>query len=282
MLKRYFSNLSRAVAGLGQQFSKQQLLITLTSAVVMLVALVVFWNSFILPQHISKGGSGTSLPRQQSAALKADSGSVPDVASDLHSQNKPGYEWGAVKKQDNVEGLSAGKQGGAAERGTVAGQGDAGGPTALVKAGKENLSGEANIPLEPDMSQGMKPVAGSLIKASGFVLSPTFHDYRFHKGIDIAAPRGAQVKCILEGVVEGIDYSQGEGRSITINHGGGWKSKYSHLEAVKLKKGAAVKAGDVLGVLGEPGGLEAAEGCHLHLEMLKDGAQVNPLEFLDY
>ena len=134
----------------------------------------------------------------------------------------------------------------------------------------------------PDLSLISKPIDSTLVKSFGFTFSPTFKDYRFHGGIDLAGEKGTAVKCVLKGVVESISASETEGYKVTVAHGGTWKSTYSHMDTVKVKKSMAVAAGSTLGLLGTPGSFEAAEGCHLHLEMLHKGEQINPLEYLDY
>ncbi|MBQ8716578.1 MAG: M23 family metallopeptidase, partial [Clostridia bacterium] len=48
-----------------------------------------------------------------------------------------------------------------------------------------------------------------------------------------------------------------------------------------VKVGAAVKAGDVIGTIGESAMVEIADEPHLHLEMTVNGLQVDPTDYLD-
>ena len=44
--------------------------------------------------------------------------------------------------------------------------------------------------------------------------------------------------------------------------------------------GAAVKAGDVIGTVGETADVEVGEEPHLHVEMTVNGLQVDPTDYL--
>jgi len=255
MLKKYLSNISRAVAAAGEHISRQQLLVTFASAAIMLVALVVFWNSFILPRHLPDTKSGAAVNNTQKAVVSEQETQVQSSLAETEKgrQTEPANDPSATD-------------------------------TTLTEAQdeKRQTTPEDSLPDNPDMYLSVKPVEGSLSKKYGFVLSPTFNDYRFHGGIDIAAGDGAIVKCVLDGVVESVVSDPGEGSVVTVNHGGAWKTRYSHLQSVKVQKDMPVATGTDLGALGLPGSLEAEEGCHLHLEVLRDGQKIDPLEFFDY
>ena len=74
------------------------------------------------------------------------------------------------------------------------------------------------------------------------------------------------------------------GQCVAIKHGGECYTIYKNLSA-ELPEGtvvgATVKAGDVIGTVGESAMVEIAEEPHLHLEMTVNGLQVDPLEYLD-
>lgn len=149
--------------------------------------------------------------------------------------------------------------------------------------GKDSLTSVyADLPQQPDLSAGQTPLEGELVKNFGFSFSPTFNDYRFHHGVDLSASEGTAVKCFLDGVIESITTSQQEGSTITVNHGGNWQTRYSHLDEVSVQKDLTVNTGTVLGFLGSPGAAESAEGCHLHFEILHNSEKVNPFDFLDF
>ena len=68
-----------------------------------------------------------------------------------------------------------------------------------------------------------------------------------------------------------------EGRVVDVDHGGGFVSRYAHLNRIVAKKGQEVVVGDKLGTMGSTG---RSTGPHLHYEVLFHGKQYNPVEFI--
>ena len=100
----------------------------------------------------------------------------------------------------------------------------------------------------------------------------------FHPAIDIAAPRGTEVKPIKDGVVEDISRSSvGYGSAIIINHRDGITSLYAHLSKINVLKGDVVTVLDTIGAVGATG---HSTGSHLHLEIRKNGIPINPFAIL--
>ena len=116
------------------------------------------------------------------------------------------------------------------------------------------------------------------------VFSPTMGDYRVHLGIDVGTAAGASVSAMADGVIAQVWEDVRMGQCVAIKHGGECYTIYKNLSA-ELPEGtvvgAAVKAGDVIGTVGESAMVEIAEEPHLHLEMTVNGLQVDPLEYLD-
>jgi murein DD-endopeptidase MepM/ murein hydrolase activator NlpD len=104
-----------------------------------------------------------------------------------------------------------------------------------------------------------------------------------HIGIDLAAIIGEPIKASADGqVIEAVEeYVVNEGRGIylTIQHQDGFRSNYSHLQSIKVKKGDQVHAGDVIAAVGSTG---RSTGPHLHFELIKDNEPVNPQEYIDF
>ncbi|HWQ50459.1 MAG TPA: M23 family metallopeptidase [Terriglobales bacterium] len=131
----------------------------------------------------------------------------------------------------------------------------------------------------------IKPVDGTVTKPwSGeeLVWSETLGDYRVHTGCDIAATAGSKVRAMADGEVSDIYYDDLLGYCIEIDHGNGVITRYCNLldgQVAGIEVGASVKMGDVISGVGETALAEAAEGAHLHLEVLKDGVRENPQEF---
>jgi len=124
------------------------------------------------------------------------------------------------------------------------------------------------------------PVQGQIGARYGFAYAPAFGDYRFHSGVDLAAPAGSQVKAAGAGVVKQVENSDAWRYRLVIDNGNGYQTVYANLNSIKIAKGDKVQPGTILGELGEPGTAEAGTGAHLHLELLKNGKAVDPVPAL--
>lgn len=131
------------------------------------------------------------------------------------------------------------------------------------------------------------PVSGVMQKkhsADMQVFSDTMGDYRVHLGIDIGTVAGASVSAMADGVISQVWEDVSMGQCIAVAHGGGAYTIYKNLSATlpeQVKIGATVKAGDVIGTVGESAMIEVSDEPHLHLEMTVNGLQVDPTDYLD-
>jgi len=126
------------------------------------------------------------------------------------------------------------------------------------------------------------------IEPSKFWLSSLFgprkssNGCRFHRGIDMASPRGTPVRAAASGRVIEARRTAGYGNTIVINHADRCKTRYAHLEQLLAKTGQRVKQGEIIGTVGDTGFTISAgkEGTHLHFELHSWGKLVNPLQVL--
>jgi hypothetical protein len=104
---------------------------------------------------------------------------------------------------------------------------------------------------------------------------------RLHEGVDIAAPTGEAVHATLPGVVVRTGVSDSYGRFVEVSHSGGLSSFYAHLKkaAAHMVPGHIVAGRDVVGFVGDTG---HSTGPHLHFEIRRDGAPLNPAVFIDH
>jgi len=100
---------------------------------------------------------------------------------------------------------------------------------------------------------------------------------RFHDGCDIVAPRGTPVIAPADGIVIFAGWSDGLGRTITIEHGYGYSTVYGHNDKLLVKKGDLVKRGDLIAKLGSSG---RSTGPHLHYEVHLNERLVNPYKYV--
>ncbi len=102
-----------------------------------------------------------------------------------------------------------------------------------------------------------------------------------HKAVDFDAKAGTEVKCMADGKIESISYSEETGNIILVDHGDGLKTLYRFVEPDSaLKEGAAIKKGQTLGVVAAAYGMEHKDGEHLHLEVELNGKAADPTEYL--
>lgn len=111
----------------------------------------------------------------------------------------------------------------------------------------------------------------------GYRTDPFYKVTKFHEGIDFTAPSGTSIYATGDGVVSETEYnSGGYGQKITINHGYSYETVYAHLSKIKVKVGQKVKRGEIIALMGSTGKSTAP---HLHYEVRKAGAPLNPIYF---
>lgn len=112
------------------------------------------------------------------------------------------------------------------------------------------------------------------------VYSPTFGDWRVHKGIDIDANHGSDIKSVADGIVAQMYTDEMMGNVIEINHGD-FVSVYAGISTLEMvETGAEIKQGDVISKVGDTAINESAQPPHLHFEVLYGGNSVDPIEYL--
>lgn len=109
--------------------------------------------------------------------------------------------------------------------------------------------------------------------------NPVTHTILAHEGIDLRAASGTRVYAAAAGTVVHVgwdpeDHSK-SGNQITIDHGHGYLTRYSHLkkQAWKVRKGQKVKSGQFLALSGSTG---RSTGPHLHYGVMRAGRFINP------
>ena len=110
---------------------------------------------------------------------------------------------------------------------------------------------------------------------------PTMGDWRTHDGLDLSAPAGTQVMSAGDGTVLSVVQDDLMGTSVSVDHGNGMVSVYANLAAVPaVEAGDTVRAGDVIGTVGDTAIAESGLGPHLHFAMRLEGESVDPAEYL--
>ena len=100
---------------------------------------------------------------------------------------------------------------------------------------------------------------------------------RMHRGIDLGASYGSPIYAAAAGHVSYAGPEGGYGRLVTIRHAGGITTAYGHMSRIVVRRGQRVSAGQVIAYVGSAG---RSTGPHLHFEVRRGGAYLNPLTFL--
>ena len=158
--------------------------------------------------------------------------------------------------------------------------------------GGDNVTPEPK-PEEPKEPEVSTPSFGSPVSAGSIgtehsadmpVFSTTLGEWRTHSGIDVLTDEGAAVLASADGVISAVRRDPLLGYTVEITHADGYVTVYSNLkegEAVAVKVGDEVEAGERIGTVGESAISEIAEEAHLHLEVFKDGVAIDPVSIFN-
>ncbi len=136
----------------------------------------------------------------------------------------------------------------------------------MTRGAKDSGAEAANAPA--GSSHFVWPISG--------YISQGFRAY--HRALDIGADTGVPVKASDSGYVAAAGWSNvGYGNYVVIDHGNGFRTLYAHLSRIDVQAGQPVQQGAVIGAVGATGN---ATGPHLHFELLQNGVQRNPGDFL--
>lgn len=117
------------------------------------------------------------------------------------------------------------------------------------------------------------PVKGRVTSPFGWRVHPILRQKKYHSGIDLAVPLGTSVLAADSGVVMTSGWINGYGYTVIIDHGAGFSSLYGHNSKLLVKKGDHVIKGQVIAKAGSTG---YSTGPHVHFEIRKNGAPVDP------
>ena len=112
------------------------------------------------------------------------------------------------------------------------------------------------------------------------IVTQSFDEKKRHYGTDIVAKANAKVAAVLDGVVIFTDWTVKTGYVIQVQHTYDLISVYKHNSILLKKQGDYVRAGEVLGVVGNTG--EESSGPHLHFELWRAGNPLNPENFIKF
>jgi bla regulator protein blaR1 len=111
----------------------------------------------------------------------------------------------------------------------------------------------------------------------GMRMNPYLKKKMFHTGIDFTLPAGEKAMATADGVVVKAIDDPKMGNQVVIKHGEVYTTSYAHLQRMVVSEGTKVSKGEIIGYVGSTGW---STGPHLHYEVLKNGENVDPAEYL--
>lgn len=128
----------------------------------------------------------------------------------------------------------------------------------------------------------VRPVNASAGSGFGMRYHPILHYWRMHWGTDFGASCGTPIRAMANGKVVSAGWtSTGFGNYTVISYGrmygANLSSGYAHQSRVIVKAGQHVTQGQIVGYVGTTG---LSTGCHLHLQVYRNGTRVNPMKYL--
>ena len=121
------------------------------------------------------------------------------------------------------------------------------------------------------------PTKGWLSSGFGYRISPFTDEREFHKGIDISTRMNSPIVAPADGVVFGVDFDSGYGKTLVLKHGNGMATLYAHLQKILVKSGDYIKRGQEIALVGNTG---RSTGPHLHYEVHLNGVPVDPRHYI--
>ncbi|MEO6185892.1 MAG: M23 family metallopeptidase [Steroidobacteraceae bacterium] len=140
-----------------------------------------------------------------------------------------------------------------------------------------------NVILSRSLTEAIRPEGRPVLQ--GYISSyyggrqdPFDGSETVHMGIDFAGAMGSQVMAVATGVVTRAEPASGYGNLVEINHGNGFVTRYGHNQRLLVNVGDTVIRGQAIALMGSTG---RSTGPHVHFEVLRNGANLNPLAYID-
>lgn len=109
-----------------------------------------------------------------------------------------------------------------------------------------------------------------------FAISQRFSEK--HPALDFAAPTGTEVIAVAAGEVLSVYYDENYGNVMMIDHFNEYATLYAHLATTFFESKSTVEKGETIALVGNTGNSSAP---HLHYEIMVDGKNVDPENYID-
>ncbi len=130
------------------------------------------------------------------------------------------------------------------------------------------------------------PVRGEIIwgyAVDQLIYSRTLKQWMTHAGVDVASPKGTDVCAVFGGTVESVYTDDLLGCCVEVTGENGFSALYANLkEEPPVNEGDNIKAGATVGYVGDTAVSECGDKSHVHFELRKDGACVDPTKYVKF
>ena len=130
----------------------------------------------------------------------------------------------------------------------------------------------------------IKPTDGEIIgefAKDNLIYSETLKEWITHTAVDIKADKTSVIKSSADGIVKSIVNDPRYGLTVIIEHDDGYKTVYANLLSSEfVVEGEKIEKGQSIGTVGNTATFEIVDEPHLHFEILKDGVQIDPSNFI--
>ncbi len=149
---------------------------------------------------------------------------------------------------------------------------------ARIQSAAQNLSTMRTLGAEAERLPLGEPVSHPVHSSPfGARVDPFTHHGAFHPGQDFSGAYMTPIDATAPGVISFTGQRNGYGNVVEIDHGGGFKTRYAHLQGISVAMGQKVGVGQRIGAMGSTG---RSTGVHLHYEVWENGRVQDPTRFL--
>ena len=143
---------------------------------------------------------------------------------------------------------------------------------------KEKTAMEKDVEKAKKMCKFQKPLSGTITSEFGGREATIKGMTTDHKGIDIAANSGTNIKAAISGTVTVAGENSEYGKFIKIVNED-VMTVYAHCKTLKVKAGNKIKMGQTIATVGSTGN---STGPHLHFEIRVENRYINPKLVIDF
>jgi murein DD-endopeptidase MepM/ murein hydrolase activator NlpD len=150
---------------------------------------------------------------------------------------------------------------------------NAGEKTVATERGGDAVGAASMMKQDATIQQPLPANKGRISSGFGIRHDPFTGAYKFHHGLDVAAPEGSEIRPLKQGNVIFSGEQKGYGNVVIIDHGDGFVTKYAHNQINLAQEGDVVTSSTVIARVGNTG---KTTGPHTHFEVIYNGKDIDP------